>query len=70
MDRGAREVYRVTRQGRTIRVEGRAGLRSCRLETAARQRPARLLPFQPPNYFLTGALFPAGNGRLLPEASD
>ena len=70
IDRGALEVYQVTRQGNTIRVEGRAGLRSCRLETAARQRPARLLPFSPPTYFVMEDPFRASSARLLPAASD
>ena len=58
---GARMAYRVSQNASHVRVEGRAGSRTCLFETAKPERAARLLLNSSPNYW-TGA-------RLLASAS-
>lgn len=70
-DRGATEVYRVRRQGKTISVEGRTGLQSCRLESVPPQGTVRPLPAPIPLYDLVppmGVLRPAETALLPPAA--
>jgi hypothetical protein len=46
---GSRMVYRVRQQGKSVRIEGRAGSRTCMFETAKPDWAARhLLGFTPP----------------------
>lgn len=77
-ERGAGMAFRVSRQRDTVRVEGRAGARTCLFEAGkpngvARLSPARLLPAEVGSYpvspFMTGPR-PAGMRPLLPAASD
>ncbi len=61
--RGAEMVYRVSRAGDRVRVEGRAGSQSCILETEARQRAVSSILRDQPRYTLvnpTAYLLPAG----------
>lgn len=70
-DRGGTEVYRVCRQGKTISVEGRTGLQSCRLESALPQRTVRPLPAPLTLYQLvppTAVRRPAETSLLPPAA--
>ena len=46
--RGARMVYRVSQRGKTVRLEGREGSRTCVFETAKPERAARRLLADPP----------------------
>ena len=46
--RGAGMVYRVSRQGETVRLEGREGSRTCLFETAKPEWVSRRLPADPP----------------------
>jgi hypothetical protein len=43
-DRGAGMVYRISQQGEHVRLEGRAGQRTCLFETARPDGAARSLP--------------------------
>lgn len=63
--RGAEMVYRVSRAGERVRVEGRAGSQTCVLETEARKRAAATILRDQPRYTVVGAaptayLLPAG----------
>jgi len=58
---GARMAYRVSQRASIVRVEGRAGSRTCLFETAKPERAARLLLNRTPNCGVT---------RLLLEASQ
>ncbi len=49
---GARMAYRVSQRASAVRVEGRAGSRTCLFETEKPERAARLLLNQSPNYNL------------------
>jgi hypothetical protein len=49
---GARMAYRVSQRASMVRVEGRAGSRTCLFETEKPERAARLLLNQSPNYNL------------------
>ena len=49
---GARMAYRVSQSAAHVRVEGRAGSRTCLFETEKPERAARLLLNQSPNYNL------------------
>ena len=49
---GARMAYRVSQCASMVRVEGRAGSRTCLFETEKPERAARLLLNQSPNYNL------------------
>ena len=51
-ERGARMAYRVSRQGRTVRLEGREGPRTCLFETTKPFRATRLLPADPARHLL------------------
>ena len=75
LDRGATIAYRVSRREGIIRVEGRAGFRTCLFETTKPDGVARFLLSQPPQYLLSGedsipAPRPAGTWPTLPAASD
>jgi hypothetical protein len=62
-DRGARMVYRVSRQRGSVRVQGRAGPRTCLFEAGKPNGVARLLPAEVAAYPIvapTKALPPAG----------
>lgn len=54
-DRGADMVYRIRRQGETVRLEGRAGHRTCLFETAKPDGAARPLPAGDPTVLLRPA---------------
>ncbi|MCX6624584.1 MAG: hypothetical protein NTY38_26695 [Acidobacteria bacterium] len=63
--RGAEMVYRVSRAGERVRVEGRAGSQTCVLETEARKQAAASILRDQPRYTLvnptpTAYLLPAG----------
>jgi hypothetical protein len=47
---GAKMAYRVSQSASIVRVEGRAGSRTCLFETAKPERVARLLLNNAPNY--------------------
>jgi hypothetical protein len=49
---GARMAYRVSQRASMVRVEGRAGSRTCLFETEKPERAARLLLNHSPNYNL------------------
>ena len=49
---GARMAYRVSQRASVVRVEGRAGSRTCLFETEKPERAARLLLNHTPNYFV------------------
>ena len=49
---GAKMAYRVSQRASMVRVEGRAGSRTCLFETEKPERAARLLLNQSPNYNL------------------
>ena len=51
---GARMAYRVSQRASIVRVEGRAGSRTCLFETAKPERAARLLLNRTPNWMLSG----------------
>ncbi len=73
-DRGAGMVYRISQQGEHVRLEGRAGRRTCLFETEKPDGAARPLPadkvfnrlLRPT--FLNPNLPIAGGPRLLPAA--
>ena len=50
---GAGMAYRVSQRASMVRVEGRAGSRTCLFETEKPERAARLLLNHSPNYNLT-----------------
>jgi hypothetical protein len=50
---GARMAYRVSQCASMVRVEGRAGSRTCLFETEKPERAARLLLNHSPNYNLS-----------------
>lgn len=52
IERGARMVYRVSGQGRTVRLEGREGPRTCLFETTKPSRATRPLSADPARYLL------------------
>ncbi|HTA69514.1 MAG TPA: hypothetical protein VK776_14590 [Bryobacteraceae bacterium] len=47
---GARMAYRVSQRASMVRVEGRAGSRTCLFETAKPEQAARALLHATPNY--------------------
>jgi hypothetical protein len=47
---GARMAYRVSQRASMVRVEGRAGSRTCLFETEKPERAARLVLNRSPNY--------------------
>ena len=49
---GARMAYRVSQTAAHVRVEGRAGSRTCLFETAKPERAARLLLQRAPNQWI------------------
>ena len=49
---GVGMAYRVSQRAATVRVEGRAGSRTCLFETQKPERAARLLLNHSPNYFI------------------
>lgn len=51
-ERGAQMVFRVSRQANKVRLEGRAGWRTCLFETARPDGVARGLPADPPESLL------------------
>ncbi len=74
-ERGAQMVFRVRRQDDTVRVEGRAGLRTCLFETTKPGWASRPLPAGRPEDLLRPPVFisqelPAKHAQLLPAASD
>jgi hypothetical protein len=58
---GARMAYRVSHNAANVRVEGRAGSRTCLFETAKPDRAARLLLNGSPNYAFTPRLLEAAS---------
>ena len=51
---GARMAYRVSQQDQKVRVEGKAGSRTCTFETSASDQARRLLgSWMPPTYSVT-----------------
>ncbi|NUN00219.1 MAG: hypothetical protein HUU41_03825 [Bryobacteraceae bacterium] len=70
-ERGAGMVYRVSQRAQTVRVEGRAGSRTCLFETETTKGVAQCLLAGTPLYFVeppqsTPALLPAGTSQLPP----
>lgn len=57
-ERGAGMVFRVSRQANKVRLEGRAGWRTCLFETARPDGVARGLPADPPESLLRSAVPP------------
>lgn len=55
-ERGAQMVFRVSRQANKVRLEGRAGWRTCLFETARPDGVARVLPADPPDALLRGPI--------------
>lgn len=55
-EHGARMVFRVSRQQGKVRLEGRAGRRTCVFETAKPDGVARRLPADPPEALLRAAV--------------
>ena len=65
---GAGMAYRVSQHASMVRVEGRAGSRTCLFETEKPERAARLLLNRSPNYNLTVLSELEGTSpRLLPQ---
>jgi hypothetical protein len=65
---GAGMAYRVSQHASMVRVEGRAGSRTCLFETEKPERVARLLLNHSPNYNLTVLAELEGTStRLLPQ---
>ena len=56
---GATMAYRVSENASHVRVEGRAGSRTCLFETGKPERVARLLLNSSPSYWTGPALLPA-----------
>ncbi|MGD0436544.1 MAG: hypothetical protein ABSB86_08760, partial [Bryobacteraceae bacterium] len=56
---GARMAYRVNQSASIVRVEGRAGARTCLFETAKPERAARLLLQRTPASWSNTALLEA-----------
>ena len=56
--RGARMVYRVSQQDRNVRLEGRAGSRTCLFETAKPDGAARSLLADKPENLIRPAITP------------
>jgi len=59
MHHGARMAYRVNQSASIVRVEGRAGARTCLFETAKPERAARLLLQRTPASWSNTALLEA-----------
>jgi len=55
-EHGARMVFRVSRQQGKVRLEGRAGRRTCMFETGRPDGAARRLPADPPESLLRAAV--------------
>ena len=53
---GAQMIYRVTQQDSSVRLEGRAGSRTCLFEAEKPNRAARILLGDGPRYALAAAL--------------
>ena len=72
-ERGARMVYRVSRQDNTVRLEGREGSRTCLFETTRPERVSRHLPAgpatQPPLWLLRRNLLPPTVCQTAPGAT-
>ena len=61
---GARMAYRVSQHESIVRVEGRAGSRTCLFETEKPERAARLLLNRPANYLtVTPAALPPASSQ-------
>ena len=56
---GAKMAYRVSQNASVVRVEGRAGSRTCLFETAKPERAARLLLNSSPSYWTGSRLLAA-----------
>ena len=56
---GAKMAYRVSQNASHVRVEGRAGSRTCLFETVKPERAARLLLHSTPSYWASPAMLPA-----------
>jgi len=56
---GAKMAYRVSQRDAIVRVEGRAGSRTCLFETVKPERAARFLLNHTPNYGMTPRLLEA-----------
>lgn len=72
-EQGAGMAYRVSRQRGSVRVEGRAGARTCLFEAGEPNGVARLLPAAVAAYPVVAprrSLPPAGTWQLPPAASD
>ena len=72
---GAEMVYRVRQQDETLRLEGRAGTRTCLFESEKLNRAARRLLASISDYEVIEAkpirgLLPAASWQALPGASD
>jgi hypothetical protein len=75
MERGAKMAYRVSQRDSIIKVEGRAGSRTCLFETTKPDGVARFLLSQPPQYLLAETASKAAPPRaetllILPAESD
>gem|GEM_PF-780067 len=71
-DRGAGMAYRISQQGDTVRIEGRAGSRTCLFESAkpdgAARHPLAIDPDELLRPMIPRVPFPVGAARLLPAA--
>ena len=69
--RGAEMVYRISRRGDGVRLEGRAGCRTCLFETARPDGAARPLPAERPEDLIRPIVSPAPcfQAAALPQAS-
>jgi hypothetical protein len=72
---GAQMVYRVRQQDGSLRLEGRAGTRTCLFESAKLNRAARRLLTNTSDYEVIESkpirgLLPAASWQTLPGASD
>jgi hypothetical protein len=59
---GAKMAYRVSQSAYVVRVEGRAGSRTCLFETEKPERAARLLMNRSPGFWAGPRLLPGGQG--------
>ncbi len=61
---GAKMAYRVSQNASVVRVEGRAGARTCLFETAKPERVARLLLNSTLSYATAPLLLPASQAGI------
>ena len=60
LEHGAKMAYRVSQNASVVRVEGRAGSRTCLFETEKPERVARLLLNSTPSYWSGPRLLESG----------